>query len=158
MTTTIPALPTSADQQQPVHEMAPVALAEHIRVLMVNAGPAAVSPTLRLILVAAANALSQYGEVAEPVYFYRRGQEKRWHQTSAEHLETIKGLSGETYECKTFYTRRHGIASVAASHDASDDGGPAYFGVNFCPNCGERSPEGLHQYDGYTYCKTCDPD
>lgn len=35
---------------------------------------------------------------------------------------------------------------------------PAYFGVNFCPNCGQRAPENLHEYDGYTYCGSCDPD
>jgi len=41
---------------------------------------------------------------AEQVHFYRRGDEKVWYKTSAAHLQTVSKLSGERYECHTFYT------------------------------------------------------
>lgn len=41
---------------------------------------------------------------AEHVHFYRRGEERVWHKTNADHLASIRGLTGERYECHTFYT------------------------------------------------------
>lgn len=41
---------------------------------------------------------------AEQVHFYRRGDEKVWHKTNADHLASIRGLTEERYECHTFYT------------------------------------------------------
>lgn len=39
-----------------------------------------------------------------------------------------------------------------------DESGPSYYGVNFCPNCGERAPKNLHEEEGATYCGACDSD
>lgn len=41
---------------------------------------------------------------AEQVHFYRRGDEKVWYKTSAEHVESVSRLTGERYECQSFYT------------------------------------------------------
>ena len=41
---------------------------------------------------------------AEQVHFYRRGDEEVWYKTSAEHLERVSRLTGERYECQSFYT------------------------------------------------------
>lgn len=41
---------------------------------------------------------------AEQVHFYRRGDENVWHKTDADHLASVRGLTGEQYECHTFYT------------------------------------------------------
>lgn len=41
---------------------------------------------------------------AEQVHFYRRGYETVWNKTSADHLASIRGLTGEPYEGHTFYT------------------------------------------------------
>ena len=52
---------------------------------------------------------------AEQVHFYRRGDEKVWYKTSAEHLDTVSRLAGERYECYTFYTAP---PAALLSHDA----------------------------------------
>ena len=41
---------------------------------------------------------------AEQVHFYRRGDEKVWHQTTADQLDSISRLTGERYDCQTLYT------------------------------------------------------
>lgn len=50
--------------------------------------------------------------VPAQVHFYRRGDEKHWHKTTADHLATIQTLTGERYECATFYA---GPAPAATS-------------------------------------------
>lgn len=41
---------------------------------------------------------------AEQVHLCRRGDEEIWRKTSADHLAIVRGLTGERYECHTFYT------------------------------------------------------
>ena len=79
-------------------------LVEQIRGLLAKSGPAAVPDTVRSLLIAAADALDTQAAAPEQVHFYRRGDEKVWHKTSADHLASIRGLTQQRYECETFYT------------------------------------------------------
>ena len=59
-------------------------------------------------------------DMAQEVHFYRRGLEKHWYQTSAEHIASIKRLAVEDYECLTFHACRVGPAPAdpeTASYD-----------------------------------------
>lgn len=51
---------------------------------------------------------------AEPVYFYRRGADRHWYQTSAEHIDTIRRLKEETYAIQVLYARPDIVIAAGA--------------------------------------------